>query len=111
MKFEPYSYFGGIAKKVTGTITAGVGGHPSDKVEWVLNGTWDTKLEASRVIGEGKVKGKSSLEVSDSELLWIAHPPYPESENFYNMSQASRHFYIFFFIIFMKGQNDLDRVF
>jgi len=84
MKFEPYSYFGGVAKKVTGTV---INGRQNDRVEWVLNGTWDTKLEASRVIGEGKVKGKSSLEVDDAEVLWVAKPPYPESENFYNMSQ------------------------
>ena len=82
MKFEPYSYFGGIAKKVTGTII-----NRNEKVEWVLNGTWDTKLEASRVIGESKVKGKSSLEVEDSELLWMANLPYPDSEKFYNFSQ------------------------
>ena len=53
----------------------------------MLNGTWDSKLEASKVIGSGQVKGKSSLEVSDSELLWKAHPPYPGSEAFYNMSK------------------------
>ena len=46
MKFEPYSYFGGTPKKVTGTVTSS-----QDKVEWVLTGTWDAKLEGSRVIG------------------------------------------------------------
>merc|ERR1719309_698689 len=40
MKFEPYSYFGGTPKKVTGTITSQEG-----KVEWVLTGTWDSKME------------------------------------------------------------------
>ncbi len=43
MKFEPYSYFGGTPKKVTGTVTSS-----QDKVEWVLTGTWDSKLEGSR---------------------------------------------------------------
>ena len=33
MKFEPYSYFGGIAKKVTGTITSG---SDSEKVKYLL---------------------------------------------------------------------------
>lgn len=84
MKFEPYSYFGGVAKKVTGTIT-----NSSDKVEWVLNGTWDSQLEGSRVVGESKVKGKSSLEVDESRLLWKAHPPYEGSEKFYNFNQFS----------------------
>ena len=82
MKFDPYSYFGGIAKKVTGTIVS-----KNEKVEWVLNGTWDTKLEGSRVIGESKIKGKANLEIENSRLLWMAHPPYPDSEKFYNFSQ------------------------
>ncbi len=34
---------------------------PSLQVEWVLNGTWDSKMEGSKVIGEAFVKGKSSL--------------------------------------------------
>ena len=82
MKFEPYSYFAGIAKKVIGTITNNNG-----KVEWVLNGTWDTKLEGSKVIGESKSKGKSNLEIENSKILWQAHPPYPGSEKFYYFSK------------------------
>ncbi len=34
---------------------------PYLQVEWVLNGTWDSKMEGSKVIGEAFVKGKSSL--------------------------------------------------
>ena len=82
MKFEPYSYFSGVAKKVIGTIT-----NKSGKVEWVLNGTWDAKLEGSKVIGESKTKGKSNLEIENSRVLWSAHPPYPGSEKFYNFSK------------------------
>ena len=51
MKFEPYSYFGGVPKKITGTINNAEG-----KLEWVLNGTWDQKMEGSKVIGEAVVK-------------------------------------------------------
>lgn len=82
MKFEPYSYFGGIAKKVTGTIITS-----DEKVEFVLNGTWDTKLEASKVIGESRLKGKSSLEVGPSRTLWKVTPLDPEAENYYNFSR------------------------
>ena len=82
MKFEPYSYFSGIAKKVIGTIT-----NKNGKVEWVLNGTWDSKLEGSRVIGESKSKGKANLEIENSKILWKANPPYPGSEKFYNFSK------------------------
>ena len=60
MKFVPYSYFGGGSKKVKGTIT-----NENNKVKWVLNGTWDSTLEGSRVVGESTTKGKSNLEIRD----------------------------------------------
>jgi len=82
MKFEPYSYFGGTPKKVTGTITGAEG-----KVEWVLNGTWDTKIEGSKVIGEATVKGKSSLEIGASKLLWKKQGNDEGAEKYYNFSR------------------------
>merc|ERR1711872_45618 len=62
-------------------------GNKNGKVEWVLNGTWDSKLEGSRVIGESKSKGKANLEIENSKILWKANPPYPGSEKFYNFSK------------------------
>jgi len=82
MKFEPYSYFGGTPKKVTGTVTNADG-----KVEWVLNGTWDSKMEGSKVIGEAVVKGKSSLEIGTSKLLWKKNPIEPEADKYYFFSK------------------------
>ena len=89
MKFDPYSYFGGTPKKVTGTIVSNkdkvsikisdkhCGGeqdsHPpvlKSQVEYVINGTWDAKLEGSPVIAETVVKGKSSLEIGPTKTLW-----------------------------------------
>ncbi len=37
------------------------------QVEWVLNGTWDTKFEASKVINESVVKGKSTIEIGETK--------------------------------------------
>jgi len=82
LKFEPYSYFGGTPKKVTGTVTSS-----TDKVEWVLNGTWDSKLEGSKVIGEAVVKGKSSLEIGTSKVLWKRITADPGSEKYYNFTR------------------------
>lgn len=80
LKYEPYSYFAGVAKKVHGTVM-----NSDEKVEWVLNGTWDSKLEGAKVIGECKGKGRStSLEVGPSRLLWKNTPPEPEAEKYYN---------------------------
>jgi len=83
LKYEPYSYFAGVAKKVHGTVM-----NKDEKVEWVLNGTWDVKLEGAKVIGESKGKGRStSLEVGSSRLLWKVQLPDPESEKYYNFSK------------------------
>ena len=84
MKFEPYSYFGGVPKKVTGTITNSEG-----KICWVLNGTWDQKMEGSKVIGEAVVKGKAHPEIQDSKLLWKKTPIPTEAEKYYAMSRLA----------------------
>lgn len=78
MKFEPYSYFGGTPKKVTGTINS-----TSGKVEWVLNGTWDSKMEGSKVIGESSKGGKPSLEIGVTKTLWKRNPIAPEADKYY----------------------------
>merc|ERR1719369_2225425 len=82
MKFEPYSYFGGTPKKVTGTINSSSG-----KVEWVLNGTWDSKMEGSKVIGESLVKGKPSLEIGQTKTLWKRNWIDPQAEKYYNFTR------------------------
>jgi len=82
MKFEPYSYFGGTPKKVTGTINSRDG-----KVEWVLNGTWDSKMEGSKVIGESVVKGKQHLEIGSCKTLWKRNPIEEEAEKYYNFTR------------------------
>ena len=85
LKYEPYSYFAGTAKKVHGTVM-----NSDEKVEWVLNGTWDQKMEGAKVIGESKTKGKSTtLDVGPSRLLWKVVLPEPESEKYYNFSKMA----------------------
>lgn len=81
MKFEPYSYFGGTPKKVTGTVVTA-----DDRVEWVLNGTWDSKLEGSKVISRTVVKGRTSLEIGPSHTLWKVNPIPPGAEKYYSFS-------------------------
>jgi len=83
LKYEPYSFFGGVAKKVHGTVM-----NKDEKVEWILNGTWDTKVEGAKVIGESKdSKNRSTnLEVGPSRLLWKYNLPCPEAAAYYNFS-------------------------
>ena len=42
----------------------------TSQVEYVINGTWDSKIEGSAVIAEKVVKGKSSLEIGPTKTLW-----------------------------------------
>lgn len=57
------------------------------QVEWVLNGTWDSKLEGSKVIKEALVRGKSSLEIGPSHLLWKVRPIQQAAEKYYNFTR------------------------
>ena len=65
-----------------------------EKVEWVFNGTWDSKFEGAKVIGESKTSGgkgggsgPTSLEVGPSRTLWKANVPDTASEKYYNFSK------------------------
>ena len=56
-------------------------------MEWVLNGTWDSKFEGSKVIAEAVVKGKSTLEISPSRLLWSVIPIDPGADKYYSFTK------------------------
>lgn len=74
VEFEKYSYFGGgETKKVTGKVT-----NSTQQVEWKLYGTWDTKIEGSRVSDNDHGTGK---------VLWKRKSRVPGSEKYYNFSQ------------------------
>lgn len=72
LKFIPYSYFSrDTARKVTGVVVNSRG-----EAEWVLNGTWDNKMEASRVVNRhgSSSKGKPILETSTPKIIWKKNP-------------------------------------
>lgn len=83
LKFLPYSYFSReTPRKVTGVVTDQTG-----NARWVLQGTWDTKIETSKVIGShGSVKGKPLLETTTPKVLWRRVLPPPENEKMYNFT-------------------------
>ena len=69
LKYEPYSYFAGVAKKVHGTVM-----NKDDKVEWVVNGTWDSKFEGAKVIGESKGMCSRIGKLANlGEQGWLGH--------------------------------------
>ena len=42
--------------------------------QWVLQGTWDCKVEASRVVNSRSSKGKPILETSTPKVIWKKNP-------------------------------------
>ncbi|XP_013788509.2 oxysterol-binding protein 1-like [Limulus polyphemus] len=83
LKFIPYSYFSReTPRKVTGVVTDKEG-----RANWVLQGTWDHKIEGARVVGShGSVKGKPLLETSTPKVLWKRVMPPREYEKMYNFT-------------------------
>ncbi|XP_076363799.1 oxysterol-binding protein 1-like isoform X2 [Tachypleus tridentatus] len=86
LKFIPYSYFSReTPRKVTGVVTDKEG-----IAKWVLQGTWDHKIEGARVIGsQGSVRGKPLLETSTPKVLWKRSMPQREYEKMYNFTELA----------------------
>ena len=52
--------------KVTGVVV-----DKDNSPKWVLQGTWDNKIEAAKVIdSQGTSKGKPILETSTPRIIW-----------------------------------------
>ncbi|MEQ2245095.1 hypothetical protein ILYODFUR_023982, partial [Ilyodon furcidens] len=77
LKFAPYSYFSrDVARKVTGVVMDKAG-----KAHYVLSGTWDEKMEFSRVMqssrgGENGTEGKQKTvyQTLKARELWKRNP-------------------------------------
>jgi hypothetical protein len=49
----------------------------SGKARWVVQGTWDERIEGSPVLKAEETKGKLVYETGDKQLLWQRrYPPY-----------------------------------
>ncbi|XP_067258498.1 oxysterol-binding protein 1 isoform X1 [Chanodichthys erythropterus] len=89
LKFAPYSYFSrDVARKVTGVVTDKDG-----KAHYVLSGTWDEKMEYSRVMqssrgGENGADGrqKTVYQTLKAKELWRKTPLPDGAENMYYFS-------------------------
>ncbi|XP_038165066.1 oxysterol-binding protein 1-like isoform X2 [Cyprinodon tularosa] len=86
LKFAPYSYFSrDVARKVTGVVMDKDG-----KAHYVLSGTWDEKMEFSRVMqssrgGENGAEGKQKTvyQTLKARELWKRHPLPDGAESMY----------------------------
>ncbi|KAJ3615025.1 hypothetical protein NHX12_018593 [Muraenolepis orangiensis] len=88
LKFAPYSYFSrDVARKVTGVVTDKDG-----EAHFVLSGTWDEKMEFSRVMqsskGENGTEGKQTTvyQTLKSKEIWKKNPLPDAAETMYYFS-------------------------
>ncbi|KAK1140173.1 oxysterol-binding protein 1-like [Acipenser oxyrinchus oxyrinchus] len=91
LKFAPYSYFSrDVARKVTGVVT-----DSSGKAHFILSGTWDEKMDYSRVMqstrGENGVEGrqKTVYQTLRAKDLWRRNPLPENAENMYYFSNLA----------------------
>ncbi|XP_036372739.1 oxysterol-binding protein 1 isoform X2 [Megalops cyprinoides] len=92
LKFAPYSYFSrDVARKVTGVVTDKDG-----KAHFVLSGTWDERMEFSRVMqssrgGENGTEGKQKTvyQTLRARELWKKNPLPEGAENMYYFSSLA----------------------
>lgn len=73
LKFAPYSYFSrDTPRRVTGVVV-----DKDCNPKWVLKGTWDHKMEASKVIEtHNSSKGNPVIESSTPKIIWKkSNPP------------------------------------
>ncbi|KAI4905810.1 hypothetical protein NFI96_017015 [Prochilodus magdalenae] len=92
LKFAPYSYFSrDVARKVTGVVTDKDG-----KAHYVLSGTWDEKMECSRVMqssrgGENGTEGrqKTVYQTLKARELWRKTPLPEGADTMYYFSSLA----------------------
>lgn len=79
VKFQPYSYFSREApRKVTGVVT-----DSKSQAHWVLQGTWDNKMEALRVVSTESSKGKPVFTTATPKVIWKRVMPPEEYDRMY----------------------------
>ncbi|XP_034543226.1 oxysterol-binding protein 1-like isoform X4 [Notolabrus celidotus] len=91
LKFTPYSYFSrDVPRKVTGVVTDKDG-----KAHYVLSGTWDEKMEFSRIMqsskGENGTEGKQRTvyQTLKAKEIWTKNPLPEGAENMYFFSSLA----------------------
>ncbi|XP_019362307.1 PREDICTED: oxysterol-binding protein 2-like [Gavialis gangeticus] len=91
LKFTPYSYFSrDIPRKVTGVVTDADG-----KAHYVMSGTWDEKMEYSKIVqsshGNTSSEGKQKTvyQTLTPKVLWKKYPLPENAENMYFFSDLA----------------------
>uniref|UniRef100_A0A8V5GZH9 Oxysterol-binding protein n=1 Tax=Melopsittacus undulatus TaxID=13146 RepID=A0A8V5GZH9_MELUD len=91
LKFTPYSYFSrDVPRKVTGVVSDADG-----KAHYVMSGTWDEKMECSKIVqsshGSTSMEGKQKTvyQTLSPKVLWKKYPLPENAENMYFFSELA----------------------
>ncbi|XP_065548230.1 oxysterol-binding protein 2 isoform X1 [Lathamus discolor] len=91
LKFTPYSYFSrDVPRKVTGVVSDADG-----KAHYVMSGTWDEKMECSKIVqsshGSTSTEGKQKTvyQTLSPKVLWKKYPLPENAENMYFFSELA----------------------
>lgn len=76
LKYSPYSYFNKESqRRVKGAVVNAAG-----EVKWVLNGTWDNKMEIAHVLSTNGSKDNPVYKTGNYKTVWQRNPPPPDYE-------------------------------
>uniref|UniRef100_A0AAQ5XL76 Oxysterol-binding protein n=1 Tax=Amphiprion ocellaris TaxID=80972 RepID=A0AAQ5XL76_AMPOC len=91
LKFSPYSYFSReVPRKVTGVVE-----DRESTAHYILSGTWDDKMESSKIVdssqgcGGSEGKQKTVYQTLQPKLLWKKYPLPDNAENMHFFSSLA----------------------
>ncbi|KAG9354015.1 hypothetical protein JZ751_012139, partial [Albula glossodonta] len=87
LKFSPYSYFSrDVSRKVSGVVM-----NSENVACFILSGTWDDKIDCTKIIGSSRaIGGQKTLYKTESPWqLWRKYPLPENAENMYYFSSLA----------------------
>lgn len=82
LKYLPYSYFTRDSqRRVKGVVM-----DPDKQVKWVLNGTWDNKMELAAVTSTSGSPENPVYRTSNYKTIWQRRMPPHDCEKYYNFT-------------------------
>lgn len=82
LKYIPYSYFTRDSqRRVKGAVM-----DPSGNVKWVINGTWDDKVEIAPVTGSNGTPENPVYQTGPATIAWKRRMPPPDCANYYHFT-------------------------
>ncbi|XP_058053409.1 oxysterol-binding protein 2 [Anopheles bellator] len=82
MKYLPYSYF----TRDTQRRVKGVVMDNANQVKWVINGTWDSKIEIAPVTSTSGSTENPVYKTGNYKTAWTRNLPPPDSDKYYNFT-------------------------